>query len=198
VKGGGDEGAGGLRKEETRCIASVRRKGYERGKTGVKHLKTKSMENISIKDHPPWYARGTPITNTRDGPPMAINDKLLFANPITIGCRGSSGEGRGGGKGQGGSQQAAVGSWQSEDTRLNEIIGQGRQKTEDRRRRETKGKTRSWLTLNTTFFSTQKRLYGRRCALVGRKCVNACPTASFRRACPKELVQAGGNAIMRE
>ncbi len=53
--------------------------GYERGKTGLKHLKTKRMENISIKVHPPWYARGTPVTSTRDGPPMALSDKPLFA-----------------------------------------------------------------------------------------------------------------------
>jgi len=31
-----------------------------------------------------------------------------------------------------------------------------------------------------------------------KKCENACPTASFRLACPKELVQAGMNAIMHE
>ena len=40
---------------------------------------------MSIKGHPPWYARGTPVTNIRDGPAMAINHKLLFAI-----CRGSS------------------------------------------------------------------------------------------------------------
>ncbi len=37
------------------------------------------MENNNIKVHPPWYARGTPIINTRDGPPMALSDKPLFA-----------------------------------------------------------------------------------------------------------------------
>ena len=37
------------------------------------------MENITIKVHPPWYARGTPIINKRDGPPMANSDKPLFA-----------------------------------------------------------------------------------------------------------------------
>ncbi|KAF0193780.1 MAG: hypothetical protein FD166_3640 [Bacteroidetes bacterium] len=51
------------------------------------------MDNISIKDHPPWYARGTPVSNTRDGPAMAMSDKPLFANPITIGCRGPSARG---------------------------------------------------------------------------------------------------------
>jgi hypothetical protein len=51
------------------------------------------MKNISIKVHPPWYARGTPVINTRDGPPMALSDKPLFANPITIGCRGPSARG---------------------------------------------------------------------------------------------------------
>ncbi len=29
--------------------------------------------------HPPWYARGTPIINTRDGPPMALSNKPFFA-----------------------------------------------------------------------------------------------------------------------
>ena len=46
------------------------------------------MEYISIKDHPPWYARGTPVSNTRDGPAMALNDNLLFAI-----CRGPSARG---------------------------------------------------------------------------------------------------------
>ena len=75
------------------------------------------MDNISIKDHPPWYARGTPVIKTRDGPAMALSDKPLLAI-----CRGPSGEGRGKGKGRGrgkgqgrgGSQQLAVGSWKTE------------------------------------------------------------------------------------
>ena len=37
------------------------------------------MENKNIKVHPPWYARGTPVINPRDGPPMAMSDKPLFA-----------------------------------------------------------------------------------------------------------------------
>jgi hypothetical protein len=37
------------------------------------------MDNISIKDHPPWYARGTPVINPRDGPPMASSEISLFA-----------------------------------------------------------------------------------------------------------------------
>jgi len=37
------------------------------------------MDIMNIKGHPPWYARGTPVTNIRDGPAMAINHKLLFA-----------------------------------------------------------------------------------------------------------------------
>ncbi len=36
------------------------------------------MDIINIKVHPPWYARGTPIISTRDGPPMAISDKPLL------------------------------------------------------------------------------------------------------------------------
>jgi hypothetical protein len=51
------------------------------------------MDIISIKDHPPWYARGTPVTNTRDGPARAVNDKSLFAI-----CRGPSARGKPGGK----------------------------------------------------------------------------------------------------
>jgi hypothetical protein len=51
------------------------------------------MEDISIKVHPPWYARGTPVTNTRDGPAMAISDKPLFAI-----CRGPSARGEPKGK----------------------------------------------------------------------------------------------------
>ena len=47
------------------------------------------MDIMSMKGHPPWYARGTPVTNIRDGPAMAINDKLLFAI-----CRGSSARGK--------------------------------------------------------------------------------------------------------
>jgi hypothetical protein len=36
------------------------------------------MEHNNIKVHPPWYARGTPVTKPRDGPPMAKSDKQLF------------------------------------------------------------------------------------------------------------------------
>ena len=31
------------------------------------------MDIISIKVHPPWYARGTPIVSTRDGPPFDLS-----------------------------------------------------------------------------------------------------------------------------
>ena len=37
------------------------------------------MENITIKVHPPWNARGTPIITPRDGPPMANSDRQLLA-----------------------------------------------------------------------------------------------------------------------
>jgi hypothetical protein len=37
------------------------------------------MESINVKVHQPWFARGTPITNPRDGPAMALSDILLFA-----------------------------------------------------------------------------------------------------------------------
>lgn len=41
------------------------------------------MENISIKVHPPWYARGTPVINPRDGPPMAESENTDYV----IKCR---------------------------------------------------------------------------------------------------------------
>jgi hypothetical protein len=50
------------------------------------------MEDISIKVHPPWYARGTPVTNPRDGPPMAISDKPLFAIREGPSARGEPGD----------------------------------------------------------------------------------------------------------
>lgn len=50
------------------------------------------MDIINIKVHPPWYARGTPIVNTRDGPPMAISDKPLFAIRKGPSARGKPGE----------------------------------------------------------------------------------------------------------
>ena len=37
------------------------------------------MENMNIMDHPPWYARGTPLEKTRDGPAMALSDKSFLA-----------------------------------------------------------------------------------------------------------------------
>ena len=37
------------------------------------------MEKKNIKVHLPWYARGTPVVNPRDGPQMANSDKPLFA-----------------------------------------------------------------------------------------------------------------------
>ena len=173
------------------------------------------MDNISIKVHPPWYARGTPVINPRDGPAMALSDKPLFANPITIGCRGPSargepgeGQGRGRGQGEGGSQnpdsyRGAVGSW-NHDSYRGEV---GRQKTEvgrwnpdsyqseDRSSGKPKGKTRCWLTLKTTFFITQNSVYSQWYAVLGRKCVNACPSGQAGgNACPNELVQTGYNA----
>jgi hypothetical protein len=198
---------------ETRNWEPELKGGYERGKKGIKHLKTKSMDYISIKDHPPWYARGTPVTNTRDGPVMALNNKLLFAI-----CRGPSGEGRGKGEGQGrgGSQQAAVGSWQSEDCSRpperksragrSEVgswqLADRRQNPdsylgEERSRGEPKGKTRRWLTLKTTFFNTQKSVYGQWYAVLGsfadtdRACTHG--MRECENACPNELVQAGMN-----
>ena len=131
------------------------------------------MDSISIKDHPPWYARGTPVIKTRDGPAMALNDKLLFAI-----CRGPSGEGRG----RGGSRQFAVGSWQSEVEKRQLAVGGwqsggrgggqgqgrgGRWESEDRSRGEPMGKTRRWLTLKTTFFNTQNSVSSQWYALLG-------------------------------
>jgi hypothetical protein len=46
------------------------------------------MEYNNIKVHQPWYARGTPDTNPRDGPAMALSDKPLFAIRIGPSARG--------------------------------------------------------------------------------------------------------------
>jgi len=100
------------------------------------------MDIMSIKGHPPWYARGTPVTNIRDGPAMAINDKLLFAI-----CRGPSARGKPG-------------------ECMNEV---GRSESENRRRCESMGKTRRWLTLNTTFFNTQNNVFSHWYALFGKE-----------------------------
>jgi hypothetical protein len=123
------------------------------------------MDKINIKVHPPWFARGTPVSNPRDGPAMALNDKLLFANPIAIGCRGPSARGE---QGEVGSPESAVGSWQSADRRWNSDSDL----EEEQSRGEPKGKTRLWLTLKTTFFNTQNSVYRQWYALLGRKCVN--------------------------
>jgi hypothetical protein len=48
-------------------------------KHDFKHLKTTSMAYINIKVYPPWYARGTPVTNPRDGPAGANGALPLFA-----------------------------------------------------------------------------------------------------------------------
>ena len=98
------------------------------------------MDIMIIKGHPPWYARGTPVTNIRDGPAMAINDKLLFAI-----CRGSSARGK-----------------------LGECMNEfERSESEDRSKCKPMGKTRHWLTLNTTFFNTQNRVFSHWYALLG-------------------------------
>jgi hypothetical protein len=115
--------------------------GYERAKQDVKHLKTKSMENISIKVHPPWYARGTPIINPRDGPQMAENNKLLFAICSGPSARGNPVEVR--------SLESGVGSQNHDFNRM-----------EDQSRGNPVGKNRLWLTLKTTFFNTKNSVYG--------------------------------------
>jgi len=115
---------------------------------------------MSIKGHPPWYARGTPVTNIRDGPAMAINHKLLFAI-----CRGPSARGE---MGEWGDE---VGRQRSEDGRRKHenCRGEvGRQESEDQSRYEPMGKNRRWLTLNTTFFNTQNSVFSQWYALLGR------------------------------
>ncbi len=135
------------------------------------------MENISFKEHPPWYARGTPVNNTRDGPPMAMNDKTLFANPITIGCEGPSARGE---PGEVGRPKLEDRSRKNEVTRLparktlfggNVIVWQGSPdpdsyRGEARRSGNPKENIHLWLTLKTTFFNTQNSVYSRRCALL--------------------------------
>ncbi len=93
------------------------------------------MENNNIKVHPPWYARGTPIINTRDGPPMAISDKPLFAIRGGPSARGKTGECRN------------AGMWEcmNEDgSRKTEV---GSRKPEDQRRVKPRGIICPWLTL---------------------------------------------------
>jgi hypothetical protein len=132
----------------------------------VKHLKKISMEIINIKVHPPWYARGTPIVNTRDGPPMALSDKPLFAN------------------GEWSSNKVKPGKCPNAYPDSTKLIGPDRprkrayrmrecineyesRKPEDRSRGNSRGKTYLWLTLNITFFNTENRVYCRRYALLG-------------------------------
>jgi hypothetical protein len=134
-------------------------------KKSIKHLKTKSMENISIKVHPPWYARGTPVTNPRDGPPMAMSDKSLFAI-----CEGPSARGK---PGEVGSRKSGVGSRESEDRRPKSE--DRRPKTEDRRRKsgvgsresgagrqkkgQTKGNNPPLADVKNHVFNTQNSVY---------------------------------------
>ena len=107
------------------------------------------MENISIKVHPPWYARGTPIINTRDGPQMALSEKPLFAIRRGPSARGNPVEVR--------SLESAVGSQKTEVGRQKSEVGS--RKPEDQSRGNPGGKTRLWLTLKTTFSNTQTRVY---------------------------------------
>jgi hypothetical protein len=139
----------------------------KKSKKDFKHLKTKSMDNISIKVHPPWYARGTPIVNPRDGPPMAKSDNSLIAIDRDPSARGKPGEdkgkdkdkGKGKGKGRGqGKEELEVG------VQRKSPPGVG-----DRRRGETKGKIRLWLTLKSSFFNTKNSVYSHWYALLGRK-----------------------------
>ena len=99
------------------------------------------MESINIKVHPPWYARGTPIINTRDGPQMALSEKTRFAIREGPSARGNPVEVR--------SQKSVVGSQNHDSYRM-----------EDQSRGNPGGKTRLWLTLKTTFSNTQNRVYG--------------------------------------
>ena len=107
------------------------------------------MENINIKVHPPWYARGTPIINTRDGPQMALSEKPLFAIREGPSARGNPVEVR--------SQESAVGSQKTEVGRQKSEVGS--RKPEDQSRGNPRVKTRLWLTLKTTFSNTQNRVY---------------------------------------
>ena len=46
------------------------------------------MDNISIKDHPPWYARGTPVTHNRDGPAFDLSAYVVPDNVKMEAIRG--------------------------------------------------------------------------------------------------------------
>ena len=113
------------------------------------------MDIISIKVHPPWYARGTPITNTRDGPPFDLSAYVVPDNvkmeAIREGpsARGNPVEVR--------SRQSAVGSQNHDSYRM-----------EDQSRGNPGRKTRLWLTLKTTFSNTQNRVYSQWYAQIQR------------------------------
>ena len=129
------------------------------------------MDIINIKVHPPWYARGTPIVNTRDGPPMALSDKPLFAIREGPSTRDKPGECR--------------------NELMHECINEDEsRKTEDRSRGNSWGKTHLWLTLNLAVFNTQNRAYSRRYALLGSD-LSAC-------AAPDNVKMSNDNVKMED
>jgi hypothetical protein len=107
------------------------------------------MDNISIKVHPPWYARGTPVINTRDGPAMALNDKLLFAI-----CRGPSARGKPGECMNALMHECLPDRQAGMNSGVDRVIS-------------VFGFSRLWLTLKTTFFNTQNSVYSQWYAVLG-------------------------------
>ena len=125
------------------------------------------MDNISIKDHPPWYARGTPVINIRDGPAMALNDILLLAICREPSARGEPGE-------VGKCMNAIMRECMNEEgtrppERCSRAGNPDNYQGEDRSRGKPMGKSRRWLTLKTTFFNTQNNVYSQWYAVLGRK-----------------------------
>ena len=99
------------------------------------------MENISIKVHPPWYARGTPVINPRDGPPMAESEIPLFAIREGPSARGKT--------------------MKCMNELLNECTNE-----EGKRVKSVLDFIRLWLTLNTTFFNTKKSVFSQQYARI--------------------------------
>ena len=127
------------------------------------------MDYITIRNHPPWYARGTPVINTRDGPAMALNDKLLFAICRGPSARGEPGECKDRGQGRNESRKSEFG--------IRQLA--------DRSRGKRTGITCRWLTLKSIIFNTQNNVFGQWCAVLGRKWgVGVSVFVDFDRACP--------------
>ena len=140
------------------------------------------MENISIKVHPPWYARSTPIINTRDGPQMALSENTVYVIKcrklrlhsvctfITISALTSLRFGIFNDMKNQNWYKPLFAIREGPSARGNPVEVRSRQsavgslnhdsyRMEDQNKGNPGGKTRLWLTLKTTFSNTQNRVY---------------------------------------